>query len=140
MPFPPVLLRDVLVLAPGVLELLGTADQISTRAGNVSRPAMLVRPAGNVPIESGYGMHSPLVQVEGLCPHAWTEVDPEVMANRIAWAAVDAVASIRNLQARGVAFSVRHIDGPHDDADVSRGTETPVYRSIVRFELTLRTV
>lgn len=135
LPFPPLLARDLLIGDEALAAIVG--DRISTRSDDVSHPYILVRPAGNVPIESGYPMHSPLVQVDACCPLG-VDGDPELIADSISWKVIRLLSGVRNRRARGVAFSIRHTDGPLQDTDDSRGTESPIYRSITRYELTLR--
>jgi hypothetical protein len=136
LPYAPLLVRDLLILDDPLKAIVG--DRISTRSDDASQPYLLVRSAGNVPIESGYSMHQPLVQVDGCCPLG-VDGDPELIADAISQAAIRILAGIRNRRARGVAYSIRHVDGPvTPDPDTSRGTESPIYRSITRYELTLR--
>lgn len=135
LPFPPLLARDLLIGDEALAAIVG--ERISTRSDDVSQPYILVRPAGNVPIESGYRMHLPMVQVDACCPATVTG-DPELIADSISWKVIRLLSGVRNRRSRGVAFSIRHTDGPLPDTDVSRGTESPIYRSITRYELTLR--
>lgn len=137
LPFVPAAVRAFLAAAPTFTALVST-DRITTRApADVTTPFALVRLAGGgFPVEASAGAWAPLVQVEGYAPAGGT-VDPEVVVWRIAATAAAVLCRARNVGFESTAWSARLTDGPIADVDTSRGQSAPLYRALVRAELTL---
>lgn len=136
LPFVPAAVRALLAASLDFTALV-PAGRITTRApADVTTPFALVRSPGSLPIEAAAGVWSPLVQVEGFTPAGGT-VDPEVVVWRIAAAAAAILCRARNVAHEGMRFSARVTDGPLADVDTSRGSSAPLYRALVRAELTL---
>lgn len=113
------------------------ASRISTRQpDDVTTPFAIVKAPPAVPIEASGGLWSPLVQVEGYAPPRGDE-DPEVVAWRIAATAAAVLSRARNVPFQAMHYSARVIDGPLADVDTSRGKSNPLYRALIRAELTV---
>lgn len=136
LPYSPALVRALLVADPAFTALL-PAGRLTTRApADAGTVFGLVRPAGVVPIEPSAGAWSPLVQVEAFCPGGGA-TDPEVVVWRIAATAAAILSRARNIPFESARWSARITDGPLSDVDTSRGSSAPLYRALVRAELTL---
>lgn len=81
---------------------------------------------------------SPLVQVDGWCSPDVAGVDPEQKAWAIAAHAARILGRARNITYGTMTYSGRLIEGPIPDVDTSRGESTPLYRAIVRAELSVQ--
>lgn len=111
----------------------------STRApGDVTVPYATVQVPGGFPLDASAGVWSPLVQVDGWCaPPGPDGVDPEDAVWRIASAAGAVLSRVRNVAWLNMHFSARVVSGPLPDVDTTRGTANPLYRALVRAELTI---
>jgi hypothetical protein len=131
-------------IPPAARALLLADDRFSTAcAGRLStrQPSDVTRPyatlsASVVPINPSAGVWSPLVQVDGWCAPGGLH-DPEEAAWDIAVAAAAVFSRARNVAYQNIHFSARVTDGPLTDQDLSRGTANPLYRALIRAELTL---
>lgn len=87
----------------------------------------------------GGGGYKPLVQVD-----AWRvaegDDDPEVVVWRIAMLAKNVLDRARNVPYQTLHWSARVIDCGPLPADKSRGESAPLYRAMVRAELTVHNV
>ncbi len=137
LPFLPAAVRAFLAAAPDFTALI-PAGRITTRApADAASPFVLVRAAGGaIPIDASAGAWSPLVQVEGYAPPGGS-TDPEVVVWRIAATAAALLSRARNVTYDSMSWSARVTDGPFADVDTSRGQSAPLYRALVRAELTL---
>lgn len=110
----------------------------STRApADVTSPYATVAATAN-PIEPSAGVWSPMVQVDGWCPKAgYAGEDPEAVVWRIAAAAAARLSVARNVEHGGIFYSARVTDGPLPGVDTSRGEDAPLYRALIRAEITV---
>lgn len=107
-----------------------------TRAGDATKPYALVR-ATAIPRDTSAGVWSPLVQVDGWCGAGASSLDPEEAAWQIAVSAARVLARARNVTWQNIRYSARVTDGPIPDIDTSRGSDNPMYRALIRAELTV---
>lgn len=137
LPFVPAAVRSLLVGSSDFTALV-PAGRITTRApADVTTPFALVRSAGGaLPLDASAGAWSPLVQVEGFAP-AGGATDPEVVVWRIAAMTAAILSRARNVPYESMRWSARVTDGPIADVDTSRGSSAPLYRALVRAEITL---
>lgn len=110
--------------------------RLSTRQPSDVTKSYATLSATVVPRDVSAGVWSPLVQVDGWCAPGGL-VDPEQAAWDIAAAAAAVFARARNVAYQNIHFSARVTDGPLTDQDVTRGSANPLYRALVRAELTL---
>ncbi len=137
LPFVPTAVRAYLTAASPFIAVV-PAFRVATRApSDVTTSFALVRLAGGgFPVEASGGVWSPLVQVEGYAPPGGP-ADPEVVVWRIAATAAALLSRARNVAYDSMSWSARVTDGPFADVDTSRGQSAPLYRALVRAELTL---
>lgn len=136
-PWIPGAIRALLLADAGFVAACG--GRCSTRApSDITRSYATVQTPGNRAITADGVAFSPLVQVDGWCAPGGEE-DPEVVAWRIAAAAATVLGRARNVTYQTIAYSARLVDGPLAGVDTSRGTDSPLYRALVRAELTAHT-
>lgn len=112
--------------------------RVGTRApASLAEPFLLVRVPDNLPIAAPAAYRS-LVQVEALVSGllAAGESDPEVRAWVGAELALRSLCSA-NVPYEGCHWTGRVFSGPTVLVDTSRGADSPVYRGIVRADLTV---
>lgn len=131
---------------PGAIRQLLLADalfsaecggRLSTRLPSTVTFCAQLRLPGNNSLSGDGVAYSPLIQVDGWCAPGITGVDPEVKAWQIAAEAARVLSQARNVSYQNMAYSARLFDGPLPDVDTSRGESTPLYRAIVRAELSV---
>lgn len=135
LPWIPAAIRALLLADPTFASLV--PNRVGTRL-----PADMTTPFARVQVSGpggdlGGGGYKPLVQVEGWVAPGGTE-DPERTAWRIATRAARVLRTARNVAYESMHYSPRLIDGPFaPDPDVTRGPSSPLYRALVRAELTI---
>lgn len=138
-PWIPGAVRVLLLSDAGFVAACG--GRCSTRApSDVTQPFAVIRVAGNNAITPDGVAFSPLVQVEGWCAPGG-DADPESTAWGIAAQAARVLGRARNVGYESLRYSARVVDGPMPGpVDTSRGASTPLYRALVRAELTAHLV
>lgn len=136
LPYVPGAVKELLSSSPVFLALAPAARIVTRDPSDVSTPFVILRAPPAVPISASAGMWSPLVQVEGKCPPGGP-TDPERSAWDIAALAAALLSRVRNRPYLNMYWTARVIDGPMMDVDISRGASTPIYRALVRAELTV---
>lgn len=130
---------------PGAIRALLLADLDFTAAcqgrAGTRLPADMTRPYAQIRIpapggDMGGGGYRPLVQVDGWAAPGDGE-DPERVAWRIATRAARVLRYARNVAYESMHYSPRVIDGPLAAEDTSRGTGSPLYRALIRAEITI---
>jgi hypothetical protein len=115
------------------------AGRCGTRLpSDMTSPFAQLRISGGVSISGDGVAFSPLVQVDGWCAPGGAE-DPEIVSWRIASEAARVLGRARNITYQTMRYSARLIDGPLSDVDTSRGTSSPLYRALIRAELSVHT-
>lgn len=110
--------------------------RVSTRLGSPVTFCAQLRVSGMNSLSGDGVAFSPLVQVDGWCAPDLPGIDPERKAWDIAAHAARVLGRARNITYQNMVYSARVFEGPLPDVDVSRGESTPLYRAIVRAELT----
>ncbi|GAA3877808.1 hypothetical protein GCM10022243_48150 [Saccharothrix violaceirubra] len=131
---PPAIRR--LLLADPLFAAAVPGGRVSTRApGDVTTPFVTIQlptPLGAM----GGGGYKPLVQVD-----AWSATvggdDPEGVVWRIAMTAKNTLERARNVPYQSMHYSCRVLDAGPLPPDTSRGTSSPLYRAMVRVEMTV---
>lgn len=139
LPWVPAAVRARLVADAPFVAALGSAQRIYTRA-----PAAVTAPYVVIQLPSplaamGGGGYKPLVQVDAWRVAEGTE-DPEVVVWRIAMRAKRVLDTARNVAFETMHWSARVIDCGPLPPDTSRGDSSPLYRAMVRAELTLHNI
>lgn len=131
---------------PGAVRALLLADPefaeacpggVSPRApADVTRPYATVQAVGNYQMDANATVYRPLIQVDGWCGS--TSSSPQPLAWRVAAEAARVLSAARNAPWQDLHFTARLTDGPMElPPDVSRGPSLPVYRAVIRAELTV---
>jgi hypothetical protein len=136
LPWVPLAVKTRLLLDAPFVEALGSTERIYTRApGSVTEPYVTLQlptPLGAM----GGGGYKPIVQVDAWRVEAGDE-DPETVVWRIAMRAMRALETARNVRHQTMHWSARILDAGPLPPDKSRGDDTPLYRAMVRAELTI---
>lgn len=121
----------------GYLDL--PAARVATRSpADVTDPHVLVQLVGNYPLTVAGGVYRPLVQVEARAL-AVTDDDPEAAVMTLAGRLATVLTVAANRPWHGTSWSLdRVIDGP-TLAPVDLSRPAPLYRGLVRAELTVHT-
>lgn len=129
---------------PGAIRVLLLADldfnsacqgRAGTRLpGDMTKPFAQIRVPGG--LDLGGGGYKPLVQVDGWAAPADGE-DPEIVVWRIATRAARVLRTARNVQYQSMHYTPRVLDGPMATEDTSRGPDAPLYRALIRAEITI---
>jgi len=137
--FPPAAVRAFLLAHDEVREYLPDADQITTRETprEFTRPVLVLRAQSTVGPDPM--LRRPIVQATAVCPR-WEilggDVDPEVLAWRIAWTVAEAATKAPQQGYEGWRWKVNDwLSGPSSEVDLTRGHDHPLYVSPVRLEL-----
>jgi len=112
--------------------------RISTRLPSTVTFCAQIRVPGLNSLSGDGVAWSPLVQVDGWCATTVPGVDPEQKAWNIAAHAARILGRARNVTWQNMTYSGRLVEGPIPDVDTSRGESTPLYRAIVRAELSVQ--
>ncbi len=135
LPWIPGAVRRLLLADPTFTAVL-PAGRVSTRApGDVTTPFATIQLPAPVGVMGGGG-YKPLVQIDAWCARGGDD-EPERMVWRIAVTAKDVLAKARNVPYESMYYSCRVLDVGPLPPDTSRGTSTPLYRAMVRAELTV---
>ncbi|APU20948.1 putative DUF3168 family protein (plasmid) [Actinoalloteichus sp. GBA129-24] len=131
---------------PGAIRALLLADPVFVEAcpggvtprapSDVTRPYATVQAAGNYQMDQSSTVFRPLIQIDGWC--GGTSASPQPLAWRVAAEAARVLSTARNAAWGDLHFTARITDGPMElSPDVSRGPSLPVYRAVIRAELTV---
>lgn len=138
LPWVPAAIRAYLLADPQFAALV--PGRVGTRLPkDMTLPYAQVRVSGPGP-DLGGGGYKPLVQVDGWAAPAEPDAeDPERVAWRIATRAAQVLRTARNVPYESMRYSIsRILDGPFaPDPDVSRGDSSPLYRAVIRAEVTI---
>jgi hypothetical protein len=132
---------------PGAVRQLLLADtafatasgsRVSTRSpGNVtSGPYATIQLPTPLGVMGGGG-YKPIVQIDAWCDPGAAE-EPEAVVWRIAMRAKRVLETARNVSYQTMHWSARVIDAGPLPPDKSRGDDSPLYRAMVRAELTIK--
>lgn len=139
LPWVPLAVKARLVLDAPFVEALGSAQRIYTRApANVTDPYVTLQLPTPLGVMGGGG-YKPIAQVDVWRVEAGTE-DPEAVVWRIAMRAKRVLETARNVQYQTMHWSARVIDAGPLPPDKSRGDDSPLYRAMVRAELTIHNI
>lgn len=110
--------------------------RVSTRLpADVTAPCCTVQLVGTVPV-GGAVAWLPMVQVDAWCAPATGGVDPEQVVWRIATEAARVLGDSRPRLFESMRYKLRLTDGPMPGTDLSRSAANPLYRCLIRAELT----
>lgn len=139
--FPPAAVRAFLLDQPQVRQYLPEPEQITTRESprEFTRPVLILRAQSTVGPDPM--LRRPIVQVTAVVPR-WDilggDVDPDVLAWRIAWTVAETAAKAPQQKYDGWNWKVNQwLSGPSSEVDLTRGQDHPLYISPVRLELKL---
>lgn len=134
LPWVPGAIRALLLADAPYAELIG--DRLGTRA-----PADVTMPYGTIQLPTplghlGGGGYKPIVQVDHWCPLDSQE-DPEKVVWRMALRAARVLDRARNVAYQTMHYSGRVLDAGPLQPDTKRGDANPLFRAMVRAELTI---
>ena len=139
LPWVSLAVKNLLAADAAFVAAVGAAGRIYTRApSSVTGPYVTIQlptPLGAM----GGGGYKPIVQVDAWRAEAGTE-DPELAVWRIAMRAKNVLQVARNVQYQTMHWSARVIDAGPLPPDKSRGDDSPLYRAMVRAELTIHNI
>lgn len=136
LPYVPGAVRELLASAGPFLALVPAIRILTRDPQDVATPFVILKAPPAIPINASAGMWSPLIQVEGKCAPGGS-TDPERVAWDIAALAAALLSRVRNRPYLTMHWTARVIDGPMIDIDTSRGDSAPIYRALIRAELTV---
>jgi hypothetical protein len=138
LPWIPGAVRELLMADTTFATLVGNPDRVTFKnPPSVTTPWVEIRTAGNISISGDGVAWSPLIQVAACGPPGNPDLQENLWA--IAARAAHVLGRARNVAYQDMTYSGRHTDGPLEDVDTSRGDSTPIFRAIVRAELTAKT-